>query len=226
MKSIIYILSLLFSFNSFAQERSLSGAYRSQGQEITNLYLITDNYISLINYKNKDYLSTMGGPYTYNGETITFKLEYADQYPDSVGLVKNIPIQAIDNNSFLFAGNKVSKVPNKPQDLDGLWRITGRKSGETLHIIPISPRKTIKILVDGYFQWVAINPEVKGFYGSGGGTYIFQTGHYKENILFFSRDNSRVGNSLTFDAVRQDGQWHHSGTSSKGDPIYEIWTPE
>jgi hypothetical protein len=49
-------------------------------------------------------------------------------------------------------------------------------------------------------------------------------GKYTENILFFSRDNSRVGAQLTFDGKIEDGNWHHSGLSSKGDPIYEIWS--
>jgi len=78
--------------------------------------------------------------------------------------------------------------------------------------------------VDGHFQWIAINPAEKGFYGTGGGHYAFQNGKYSEHILFFSRDNTRVGALLTFDGEIKDSDWHHSGRSSKGDPIYEIWS--
>jgi hypothetical protein len=46
-----------------------------------------------------------------------------------------------------------------------------------------------------------------------------------ETIAFFSRDNSRVGASLGFDYQVIDGEWHHSGLSSAGQPIFEIWTP-
>ncbi|MDX1470670.1 MAG: hypothetical protein R3213_04170 [Flavobacteriaceae bacterium] len=60
--------------------------------------------------------------------------------------------------------------------------------------------------------------------GTGGGTYTTEDGKYTENIEFFSRDNSRVGASLEFDFELVDGDWHHSGFSSKGDPLYEIWT--
>ena len=50
-------------------------------------------------------------------------------------------------------------------------------------------------------------------------------GKYVENIEFFSKDGSRVGAVLPFDYQIVEGEWHHSGLSSKGDPIYEIWTP-
>lgn len=76
------------------------------------------------------------------------------------------------------------------------------------------------------FQWAAINPETKEFFGTGGGTYTFVNGKYTENIEFFSRDNSRVGASLSFKGEVKDGQWHHSGNSSTGNPIYEIWSRE
>lgn len=58
-----------------------------------------------------------------------------------------------------------------------------------------------------------------------GGTYSAVKGIYTENITFFSRDNSRVGAELSFEFAVKNGDWHHSGKSSKGDPIYEIWSP-
>lgn len=44
-------------------------------------------------------------------------------------------------------------------------------------------------------------------------------------LLSFSRYNSRVGAELSFEFAVKNGDWHHSGKSSKGDPIYEIWSP-
>jgi len=82
----------------------------------------------------------------------------------------------------------------------------------------------LKILSGTRFQWVAINIKTGEFSGTGGGTYSFAHNQYTENIEFFSRDNERVGAQLTFDGKIEDGQWHHSGLSSKGDPIYEIWS--
>jgi hypothetical protein len=86
-------------------------------------------------------------------------------------------------------------------------------------------RRTVKILGGGRFQWIAFNSASKEFSGTGGGTYTAEDGKYIENIEFFSRDSRRVGASLEFDYEVKDGEWHHKGESSKGDPIYEIWSP-
>ncbi len=86
------------------------------------------------------------------------------------------------------------------------------------------PRKTMKILSGTRFQWIAYNTATKEFMGTGGGTYTTIDGKYTENIGFFSRDDSRVGASLEFNYELKDGDWHHSGFSSKGNPIYEVWS--
>ena len=99
-----------------------------------------------------------------------------------------------------------------------------------MHDEKISPihvngtRKTLKLLTGSRFQWFAIDPGTKGFFGTGGGNYSFINGQYTENIEFFSRDSSRVGASLSFNGKVVDGNWHHSGKSSKGDDIYEVWS--
>ena len=59
--------------------------------------------------------------------------------------------------------------------------------------------------------------------GTGGGTYTTDEGKYIENIEFFSRDQTRVGAALSFDFELKEGKWHHSGKSSKGKDIYEVW---
>jgi hypothetical protein len=85
------------------------------------------------------------------------------------------------------------------------------------------PRKTLKLLSGSRFQWVAINPDEKGFYGTGGGTYTFSNGRYTESIEFFSRDSTRVGASLTFDGKVENDAWTHSGLNSRGEPLHEVW---
>lgn len=85
-------------------------------------------------------------------------------------------------------------------------------------------RKTLKILTGKRFQWFAIDPATNGFSGTGGGTYTFMNGKYVENIEFFSRDASRIGASLSFDDHLDNGEWHHTGLSSKGAKIYEVWS--
>jgi hypothetical protein len=117
------------------------------------------------------------------------------------------------------------KLSDSKDDLIGNWVITGRKQEGKISRSTPGARRTVKILSDGRFQWVAFNSETKEFSGTGGGTYTAKDGKYVETIAFFSRDDSRVGAELGFDFKVIDGEWHHSGLSSKGDPIYEIWTP-
>jgi hypothetical protein len=90
----------------------------------------------------------------------------------------------------------------------------------------MGPRKTLKICSGGRFQWMAINPETKEFFGTGGGTYTLKDGKYTETLEFFSRDNSRVGASLGFDAKVEGNKWQHTGKSSKGDRVNEVWTKQ
>ena len=89
--------------------------------------------------------------------------------------------------------------------------------------MPKGPRKTLKIMAGGYFQWFAINSVTSEFFGTGGGIYAVENGKYSEEIVFFSRDNSRVGSKLSFDANITEKTWIHSGKSSKGADLKEIW---
>ena len=218
-KFLILPILLLFSIVTIAQTPPLSGVYLSKNSNgLHTLYMLIDNYISISTYEDGKYIGTQGGPFVLNDSKINIKLEYHDTAPDSVGLQKEI-------NFNVLKATTVNQ-PAARQDLDALWRITGRQSGDKMNSITRGDRKTIKILVDGYFQWIAINPAEKGFYGTGGGKYTFKDGVYQEHILFFSRDNSRVGQTLTFEGDVKNSDWHHKGKSSKGDPIYEVWSKE
>jgi hypothetical protein len=84
--------------------------------------------------------------------------------------------------------------------LDGPWIFSGRKRDGEIQRVDMTtrPRKTMKILTENRFQWIAYNTETGDFHGTGGGNYTATDGVYTENIEFFSRDNSRVGASLEF----------------------------
>lgn len=112
----------------------------------------------------------------------------------------------------------------KPGALAGAWLITGRVTDKGLQTITPGARKTMKILSGTRFQWIAYNSETKEFFGTGGGIYTSVGGRYAETIEFFSRDSSRVGMTLEFNFALPEGNWRHSGKSSKGDPIDEVWT--
>lgn len=93
-----------------------------------------------------------------------------------------------------------------------------------MHQMTPRDRRTIKILSGGRFQWLAFNSATGEFSGTGGGTYTIDGDQYTEHITFFSRDDSRVGAILDFTFEIKNGKWHHRGQSSKGQPIYEIWS--
>ncbi|WP_140936742.1 hypothetical protein [Sphingobacterium lumbrici] len=227
LSAIIFGIGMLFTIPASSQSSSsLNGVYQAKTSNLNTLWLFADGYSSQIVYQDKAYLSTKGGPFKYDGKTLSISLEYSDQDSSEVGTTQELPIQLDGTNLKDQKGTVYKKQPAKVQDLDGVWRISGRKQGNEISTIRRGDRKTIKILVDGYFQWVAINPAVKGFYGTGGGHYTHKDQQYTEHLLFFSRDNSRVGNHLNFKGEIKDNEWHHSGNSSKGDPLYEIWSRE
>ena len=204
-------------------KQHLTGAYLAKEGNVNHLWLFVDGYSSYIQYEGNKYISTWGGPFSEESNSLQVTIEYNDAKPEEIGTVKKTNAQLTAKGISMGSLNFKKQAPHQ-QNLDGLWRITGREEKDKMSTIPRGDRKTIKILVDGYFQWIAINPAEKGFYGTGGGTYSFANNKYSEKILFFSRDNSRVGAVLTFDGEIKDNQWHHSGLSSKGDPIYEIWS--
>lgn len=224
LKFSALITFCVLAFCGFAQPTvALQGAFLAKTGDQQSLWLFVDGYSSQITYKDNTYMGTKGGPYSYDGKKLTIHIEYNDM--DSMTVNTDLTLNITFDGDKLTDGQQTvwKKQVAKKQELDGLWRISGRKQGDKLSTITRGDRKTIKILVDGHFQWIAINPAVKGFYGTGGGHYSFKNGTYGEHLLFFSRDNSRVGNHLTFSGELKDQAWHHSGKSSKGDPIYEIW---
>ncbi|PVH26413.1 hypothetical protein DC487_01980 [Sphingobacterium corticibacter] len=221
-----FCLIIIYTLNTQAQNRQLHGVYKMDTDKTHTLWLFVDGYSSMIHYTDKQYLSTTGGPFTFNGDAISVQTEYNDIDSASVGKTMNYPLKWEGENLKDNSGNIWVKQPNKPNALDGLWRITGRQQNGEMSTMPRGDRKTIKLLVDGHFQWIAINPAQHGFYGTGGGQYSFKNNKYSEHLLFFSRDNTRVGSSLQFDGEIKDGKWHHTGMSSKGDDIHEIWSKE
>lgn len=127
-------------------------------------------------------------------------------------------------------GNVVKETWKKVDDgstaLSAAWRFGARVNDEGIagpRRGADSPRQTMKILSGKYFQWAAFNYETKQFSGTGGGTYKLQDNQYSETIHFFSRDNSRIGISLTFECKLQGTDWYHKGKGTTGNPVSEVW---
>jgi hypothetical protein len=235
-----YLLIPLLFFAGWVSGQSLNGAWKlvsQNGKPVTEqefIKIYQDDYFAFGAKKLGDnaFLGAGGGPYKYEGGKYSEALDFFTMNPSQVGTTTSFKIEWKGNQITLTAdtanGMLVEtweRVSESKDDLTGNWVITGRKRDEEISRSTPGARRTIKILSGGRFQWVAFNSETKEFSGTGGGTYTAVNGKYTENITFFSRDNSRVGASLGFDFKVIDGEWHHSGLSSTGAPIYEIWTP-
>ncbi len=219
----------------FDMSQELIGAWQSsittpdQG-EMKAVMIMADGYLStsVFDPDRKLFYGTTGGAYKIVGNTISQTVEFDTRDSTRVGQTIVLPFSLMDNK-LLLGAEKISwsRIDyGTPGALAGPWLITGRKrNGEISSRIP-GARKTMKILSGTRFQWIAYNTDTGEFFGTGGGTYTTVNGKYIENIDFFSRDGSRVGAKLEFDYTLEleKGEWHHSGLSSKGSPIYEVWT--
>lgn len=225
---ITLMLACLTGFNP-APPQGLSGAWqRKEGNTIQTL-IIADNYYALASYDTlgRKFLFTEGGACRVEGDMFAGETEFHSKDSTQVG-GSFAASYRIQNGRFEWYHNGKDEVWDRVDDgkgpLAGNWHITGREqAGKMIEIKPAA-RKTIKIMSGTRFQWAAINSETGQFFGTGGGTYSFRDGRYTERIEFFSRDSSRVGMSLSFDGRIEGRNWHHSGKSSKGDPIHEIWS--
>ncbi|WP_423820096.1 hypothetical protein V5739_06365 [Salinimicrobium sp. TIG7-5_MAKvit] len=235
MKKLPFLPLLIFF--SMATAQNLEGSWllvevdHQPVNDLETVRIYMDNYFAQGTKEagTNKFISASGGEYTLDDlytETYDFNTEDLSalgetrQY-EPVEIQKNLlNLTAEDGTTYTWR-----RISDDTNDLSGNWVITGRqRDGELSRSTP-GARRTIKILGGDRFQWVAFNSETGDFSGTGGGTYTAEDGKYTENIEFFSRDDSRVGASLDFDYKVKDGEWHHSGKSSKGDPIYEIWSP-
>lgn len=225
------------------QAAELEGAWRlssSTGQKkkatqgATAIKIMEDGYFSVAFYDKagKEFLGTYGGTYSVKDGKLTERYEFNTFDSTVVGTAATGTYTLRDGN-MQVKGLKNAGAPNtweKVQEgttgspLAGAWRISARldRDGQMSPMRP-GPRKTIKMLSGNRFQWIAFNSETAGFFGTGGGTYTVENGKYTENIEFFSRDSSRVGQQLTFDYDIKNGDWHHSGLSSTGNRVSEVW---
>lgn len=207
----------------------LTGSWMHTSGNEEQVLLFIDGYMTHTVYSkaNKRFTETRGGTYQIKDEQLSIAFEFDTRDKEKAGQVLSYDFSSKkDELTVGIDGRQLTyrRVDNGAAALTGVWSITARmQDGKIVPIHRSGTRKTIKILSGSRFQWAAIDPGSKQFSGTGGGTYEFKNGKYTEHIEFFSRDSSRVGASLGFDGKLENGDWHHSGLSSKGDKIYEVW---
>jgi hypothetical protein len=226
----IITLSLLKILSAQSGSSTLTGAWQIKEGDKEHVLIFQDGFFfhTLYNKTRKEFVFSQGGTYTSRDKEVSAKIYFHTVNKEEVGKQLNGSF-SINGNTLDLSINRQTgnwnRIDNGSAPLAGTWRITSRlQDGKVTPIHQTGARQTYKILSGTRFQWAAINPDTKEFSGTGGGTYTFSNGKYTENIEFFSRDSSRVGASLSFDGKLENGEWHHSGFSSKGDKIYEIWS--
>ena len=217
MRTNILIFSALQClFHQIVLGQIFSYTTTKNGQKLIHRILMDEFYFveAQFTLNPNQFIKTIGGFYEKNGDDLEISLEFNSNF--SKDSLKQVTIK----DQHLW-----EKVSDNTLPLNGKWLMAGRVKGDQEHRRDTSrPRKTMKILVDGYFQWIAFNTVTFDLHGIGGGTYTAANGTYTETIDYFSSDNNKVGISLEFEYERKGSDWYHRGSSSKGDPLHEIWT--
>ena len=195
----------------------------------TYLLMVAEDYMvhTVFDSNPAHFNTTMGGYYTIAEDSLKVRLEFNSDF-EKTGEKEHRAAVGYAEGALIFDGNSdrpYTKQPGLSQPLDGQWLFAtrGPDTGQDRRGDD-QPRKTLKFLMDGYFQWIAYNTETMDFRGTGGGRYAADQGMYMEVIQFFSRDDSRVGAELSFQFERKGDDWHHQANNSKGEPMYEIWS--
>ncbi len=235
MKAFFTLYSILITATLFSQN-NIEGAWQlthENGEMLTKNEVIAiyqDGYFTVgaKEAATNKFLYAYGGEFALKGRTYTESQDFNTRSPQRIGMTMDFRVTLKDDQLELSTGGQTQiwqKLPVHRDALTRAWVITGRERNDKMTTMTPGDRRTVKILSGGRFQWIAFNSATKEFSGTGGGTYVAANGLYTENITFFSRDDSRVGASLQFHYEVKNGKWHHKGKSSKGDPIYEIWSP-
>jgi hypothetical protein len=226
---ILTLIAVAFTIlSSSIQSQDLTGAWQSGPDENRSVMIMAGKFFSVAvyNVKDKTYTGTYGGIWRLEKDQFVEVQEFNTIKPELIGTEKRTTVK-VQKDKFSFSdGAFFTRLDNgTPGALSGAWLITGRVTDSGMQKMTPGARKTMKILSGTRFQWIAYNSETKEFFGTGGGTYSTVDGKYTETIDVFSRDNSRVGANLEFNfSIIEGGDWRHSGKSSKGDPIDEIWS--
>ena len=217
----IYTEIIILTFLTYPS-LNFSQVYQFDNEEVTTRVILDSEYLVLSKFESEsgNFISTLGGYYkpgeflNLNDDVYDVNLEFNSNYDqDSIKFLR------------IVKTSKWKNISKSNDTLKGKWVMSGRyNNGEFRTRNTDLPRKTLKILIDGFFQWIAFNIETFKFSGSGGGEYETIDGKYIEIIQYFSRDDSRVGAELDFNYEIKNEDWLHTGLSSKGKPINEVWS--
>lgn len=231
-----YILTFLLctSISFIGLSQNFIGAWETiietkSGDKHKMIVTLTDKYQvwTSFNIESGELVNSMGGSWTLIEDTMVMSYEFSLEAPETFTGISMPLAYTYENNTLTFPDVNIQLKrldDGTPGELEGAWLMYGRMLNEEFTTRDANnSRKTMKILSGTRFQWIAYDTEKKQFIATGGGTYTTENGEYTEKIEFFSRDITRVGMELKFNYELKDKDWHHTGFSSKGDPIDETW---
>ena len=231
----LLLLTVFFNPNTLTGQW-VNGVYekteKNDTSTQTSRLIIKDSYfiLTIFNSAPASFNYTVGGILTTEGKNFIVNLEFNSAIArDSLKILKGSFQLKGNRCKVIFDNGKkldLEKVIKEDQNFEGAFLMAGRVTdqGESRRRIDV-PRITMKMLLDGHFQWIAFNKETFEYSGTGGGKYIAdKTGAYIEQIEFFSRNSGRVGAKLPFTYNIKGNDWFHQGNSSNGEPMHEIWT--
>ncbi len=217
---------------SSSDPKALVGAWETKwtdhnGEAWTVMAIVADGFWAEGRYRGDEpaFAMAAGGRYQVRDGTLVLTYEFHSRRSDKVG-VKDVHRVRIDGDALYLDDHRPWRRVDAgvPGVLSGAWLISGRmRQGLMRRRSVDKSRKTMKILSGTRFQWIAYDTATKKFMATGGGSYTTKAGRYTETVRFFSRDDKRVGAVLPFDYALVDGEWHHKGKSSRGQPLHEIW---
>lgn len=235
MKNILRALLFLFIITIALRAESYGqtvdepeGAYSFTQGSTRHLLLFSEGYFVHTAYDQqaKAFKNSEGGLFKMKDGNLLVKMEFDTEHKDNVDSIFTFTCKFTKDNidlKYLGLQAKFDRIDKGDNPLAGTWRISSRMVDGKFNPIPPGSRKTIKVLTGEKFQWIALDPKSKEFFGTGGGSYSFANGKYTEKLEFFPRDNTKVGTELTFDDRVEAGEWYHTGKSSAGAPVFEIW---
>ena len=147
----LQLFSLLFFSLISLQAQVYSYKTKQNGKTITHRITMDDTYVVETQYvvKPAEFILTRGGFYTKTANVISVVFEFNSNFVKD-GL-KQMELE-LSKDWILLS--------KKPEDLNGKWLMAGRMTEQGERRRDTSgPRKTMKFLLDGFFQWIAYNTE-------------------------------------------------------------------
>lgn len=225
------MISLMCFKTSHSQK--LNGAWEkvnknSSDQKTIKLY--SDAYFTsaTVLESTGEFISASGGTYSLSNSDYIENYEIDSKSMAVTGTYLNFDFKVRNDTLRLSDKNSRNeetwiKIDKAEGENATCWKIHEVFRESRWQTIEDSPRKTLKMLTDNYYQILALNSQTGEFFGSSGGQWTFEDEKHHEIVQFFSKNPFIVNDTLSFKKEISDGIWNHNGKSSEGEYIQERW---